>query len=103
MRCAVLLGLSLVGCQSPTTVARCGEIPGGGCPVGRGGTCADQECAALYDCVDGSWKLAQVCELAGSGGGGAGGTGGSGAGGGCEGVVIEDPGGTGCTPDLQEP
>jgi hypothetical protein len=100
---ALLLGLLLFGCQSPTTVQRCGEIPGGGCPLGRGGTCADLECDALYDCLDGSWRLTQVCDP-GTGGEGAGGDGaGGGAGGGCEGVVIDDPGGTGCTPDLQEP
>src|SRR5262245_52986853 len=105
---AAPLGLVLgaciaAACHGPVTVQPCGEIPPGGCPIGRGGTCDDEECAALYDCLDGSWKLTTVCEGAGAGGGGSGGGGTRGAGGACEGVVIDDPMMPGCTPDLQEP
>jgi hypothetical protein len=86
----------------------CGTIPEGGCPIGRGGSCEDVLCAALYDCVEGSWTSVQTCpEVAGSGGGG--GSGGAGAGGGqggepCTVVEIDHSAEVaGCEPDLQHP
>jgi hypothetical protein len=86
------------GCAS-NDVEPCGLIPEAGCPIGRGGTCEDRTCGALYDCVDGNWRLAEVC----SGNTGGFGGGGSGAGG-CEPSMIDRTGETdGCTPDLQEP
>ncbi|NUP12137.1 MAG: hypothetical protein HOW73_39325 [Polyangiaceae bacterium] len=93
----------LAGCGEELLL--CGKIPEGGCPVGRGGTCDDELCEALYDCVEGNWTLAETCE-SGSGGGGIGGgapQGGSGAGG-CEPVVFDhSDDAEGCTPDLQPP
>jgi hypothetical protein len=86
-------------------VERCGEIPSDGCPVGRGGTCDDPYCGALYNCIDGRWALATTCEGFGPGGaGGGGGSGGTPGSGGCQNVVIDKTGeSTGCTPDLALP
>ena len=82
----------------------CGEIPVDGCPLGRGGTCEDPFCAALYDCIDGAWTLAETCEAFGGqgSGGGQGGTGG-GQGGGCDLTFDHSNEANGCTPDLQSP
>jgi hypothetical protein len=88
------------GCSSSNELLLCGQIPDGGCPIGRGGTCDDHACVGLYDCVQGSWTLVEGCE------GGSGGAGGSDAGGagGCEPVMIDKTGeATGCKPDLQSP
>jgi hypothetical protein len=77
----------------------CGQIPDGGCPLGRGGTCEDKACAALYDCVEGAWTPVETCPGGGGGGGSDAGTGGD-----CEKVVIDHTGETsGCVPDLQNP
>jgi hypothetical protein len=98
-----LASVALIACSSGSGVQPCGLIPEGGCPLGRGGTCADRECDALYDCLEGKWTLAEVCSMA-SGGGGAGGAGGSMGVGGCNGVIIDRTGeAEGCTPDLLEP
>lgn len=81
----------------------CGQIPDLGCPIGRGGTCDDQACAALYDCVDGDWTLVTACAQ-GAGGAGGQGAGSAGGGGGCAPVEIDRTGeATGCAPDLQHP
>jgi hypothetical protein len=56
---ALFLSMSCQNLPSPT--ATCGEIPTGGCPIGRGGTCADVTCTALYDCVNSAWALSQSC------------------------------------------
>lgn len=107
-RCWILafaLGCGLaLGCD-PEPLALCGEIPTDGCPLGRGGTCDDPFCAALYDCVDGAWTLAETCAADGGGGAGGAATGGSGAGlGGCTPVSFDHTGEVpGCTPDLQSP
>lgn len=91
---------SLWACGSPD-LKLCGEIPEGGCPIGRGGTCDDAYCAALYDCVDGDWTLSETCE--GQGGSPATSSATTGVGG-CDGVVIDRTGETeGCMPDLQSP
>ncbi len=87
----------------------CGQIADGGCPIGRGGTCSDHACAALYDCVGGAWTRTTTCGHAGQGGqsgeGGAGASGQGGVGGAaCTPVVIDHTGETsGCAPDLQSP
>jgi hypothetical protein len=85
----------------------CGQIPEGGCPIGRGGTCADLVCAGLYDCVEGAWTLVTPCEQGGAGGAGGGhggGDGGDGGDGGCTPVSIDHTGeAAGCAPDLQHP
>ena len=82
----------------------CSDIPVDGCPLDRGGTCEDPECAALYACYDGRWSLHERCEQ-GAGGDGGGGAAGGGAGaGGCAGVTIDHQGETiGCLPELQLP
>jgi hypothetical protein len=92
------------GCGGGSGVKTCGLIPEGGCPIGRGGTCDDAECSALYDCIEGAWTLERACSP-GAGGMGSGGAGAQTVGaGGCEGVTIDHPGETqGCTPDLQLP
>jgi hypothetical protein len=93
-------------CTQATAIP-CGEIPRDGCPLGRGGTCDDATCAALYDCVDGAWTAVKVCEGGGAGGGsgGGGGAGQGGEGGAtCTPVVLDHSGQTqGCRPDLQSP
>jgi hypothetical protein len=101
-------GMALVfahGCSS-RDIQRCGVLPDQeGCPVGRGGTCEDQTCAALYNCLDGSWVLAETCDQTAGGGGtpsgGAGGVGGQA----CNGIEVDRTGeflGS-CSPSLQEP
>jgi hypothetical protein len=89
-------------CGGGDELLLCGQIPPDGCPIGRGGTCEDVVCAALYDCVEGSWTLAETCVRGGGeGGGGAG----AGQGGGeCAPVSLDHTGeAMGCTPDLQSP
>lgn len=88
----------------PTEPLLCDEIPQGGCPTGRGGTCDDAACNALYDCVSGIWEKTKTCGGNGGGGGptGAGGSGGSG--GVCAPIELDHAGETtGCEPDLQLP
>lgn len=103
---AALLGSA---CQSPSGVELCGEIPEGGCPAGRGGSCDDLVCTGLYDCVEGAWTELEHCPGGGTtaastsaqGQGGAGG--GEGAGG-CAIAEIDHSGeAEDCTPDLLEP
>lgn len=99
----LVLGAS---CGSLGRVETCGEIPAHGCPIGRGGSCDDQLCAALYDCVEGSWTEVEDCDrVVGPGGAGAGGAGGDGGGGGgCQTVDIDRTDEEfGCTPGLLEP
>lgn len=57
------LGISaLAGCPSWPDVEACGQLPDvTACPIGRGGTCEDRACTALYDCVEGSWSLLKTC------------------------------------------
>jgi hypothetical protein len=96
-----------VACLAPPPLLLCGEIPEGGCPLGRGGTCDDAACAALYDCLEGDWTEVERCPDnaggAGVGGGAAGAGGGTGAGG-CTELVLDHTGEAhGCTPDLAHP
>jgi hypothetical protein len=98
----VLAVLAVLAACSGGSIKLCGEIPKDGCPSGRGGTCADQTCAGLYDCVDGEWIQLERC----SSGIGKAGSEASDAGpeGSCEAVTIDHQGETtGCLPDLQNP
>lgn len=93
------VGMS-AGCRSE--IELCGQIPADGCPLGRGGTCEDEVCAALYDCRDGAWTHVEQCPP------------GQGepdepsnvspASFDCERVTFDHTGeAKGCEPDLQEP
>jgi len=100
--------LSTSGCDSGTAPLLCGEIPAGGCPLGRGGTCDDPLCAGLYDCVEGKWTLATDCTTNGATSGSSGSSGSSGgdagADGACTPIALSHEGEmTGCKPDLQAP
>ncbi|WP_156339013.1 hypothetical protein [Chondromyces crocatus] len=82
----------------------CGEIPEDGCPIGRGGTCDDEVCAALYDCTEGNWVQVVDCEWDGSSMGGGGAGSGDGGAGGCEPLQIDRTGeAVGCLPALRDP
>ena len=95
--------LGFVACSGSSGVLICGEIPEGGCSLGRGGSCDDTVCVALYDCLEGNWTEVISCD-ANVGGGGAGGAGGGGGAGGCQQVIIDRSGEqSGCSPDLQTP
>jgi hypothetical protein len=94
------------GCDDGNTLLLCGEIPGGGCPQGRGGSCDDAVCAGLYDCVEGKWTLTVDC----SADGGTSSTSSTGAGAdaaadaACTPVAISHEGELiGCKGALQEP
>jgi len=54
------------GCVGEAAIQLCGEIPTGGCPIGRGGTCDDLSCSGLYDCVSGAWKRVKACDTNGT-------------------------------------
>ncbi len=99
--------LLLVGaCGEAPPLETCGQIPEGGCPIGRGGSCDDMYCAALHDCVEGKWTQVKRCpDGNGSGGAGGGGGGGAGAGAGpCTMVTLDHSAETlGCKPDLENP
>lgn len=106
---------AVTGCYPYDTTPKLCEdaVPKGGCPTGRGGTCDDPSCDALYDCVDAKWKKITTCPAHAGGGGAGGATGAGGAGGqtmtGGTGGDCTPPGfdptgeTTGCTPDLQVP
>jgi len=90
------------GCSDSPVFTPCGEIPAGGCPSDRGGTCDDTACAGLYDCVEGKWTRSVDCSTDGGSGGG----GGSDAGPDvvCSPVTIAHVGEkSGCKPDPQSP
>ena len=97
-------GLVVAGCGASSGVQTCGAIPDGGCPLGRGGTCDDASCAALYDCVDGDWTAVEVCDPGDGATTSSSVASGAGGGGGCEPPVLDRTGEVeGCTPDLLEP
>ncbi|MEZ4297000.1 MAG: hypothetical protein R3B70_18690 [Polyangiaceae bacterium] len=113
-RFAALVGFAALmgaGCQYSSEIILCDQIPEGGCPTGRGGTCDDPLCEALYECVEGVWQRTELCEgntggAAGSGGAsGSGGTGGTGGSGGeCTPIEFDHSAETtGCEPPLQSP
>lgn len=115
------LGLALAGCYPyDTSIKLCEDaVPEGGCPTGRGGTCDDPACKALYDCIDAVWKQTSTCDggaggstatggFAGStptgGTAGAGGSTATGGAGGCAPIALDHTGETtGCSPPLQPP
>ena len=107
VRLLLLVTAPAVACQSLEEPILCGQIPEGGCPAGRGGTCEDVLCAALYDCAEGTWVVVADCpgHAGGAGGGGAGGGGAGGEGGApCTPVELDHEGeSSGCRPDLQHP
>jgi hypothetical protein len=98
--------LAASGCDDGNTLLLCGEIPAKGCPLGRGGSCDDDACAGLYDCVGGKWTLSVDCAADGgastSSSTGSGGDAGADAM--CTPAVISHAGeAIGCQPGLQEP
>lgn len=95
---AALGAAAFVGCGDDAGILLCGEIPAQGCPAGRGGSCTDEACAALYDCVEGDWTVVTRC------GPDAGSEQGVEVEAGCEQAEL-DAGveATGCTPGLQLP
>ena len=95
--------LAATGCQGFPPVILCGEIPEGGCPKGRGGSCEDELCSALYDCVVGEWRVVETCSPDADAGSGDAGPEDAGSDA-CTPVTIDHTGETtGCTPELQEP
>jgi hypothetical protein len=105
---AALASFAQGACNDYEGVQLCGEIPQGGCPSGRGGTCDDVVCAGLYDCVEGDWTEVEHCDgnptTVASSGAGTGGFGGGDGAGGCAVPEIDHTGEVdGCTPDLLEP
>ena len=91
---AALFGPALfAGCEGFDPVVTCGVIPSGGCPVGRGGTCDDVECDALYDCTDGKWVETERCSHPDGGADDAGADGGREGG-----TTLLDSGSDACTP-----
>jgi hypothetical protein len=105
MRLSVMaLAAMLAGCGSGAEVKLCGRIPADGCPLGRGGTCEDKLCGALYDCVGGDWTLVEACQQGNAGSGAGSHTEDAGPDAPCEPVVIDHTGEvSGCEPDLQSP
>lgn len=73
---------------------QCGLIPEGGCPVGRGGSCDDTTCLALYACDATGWQLVESCPPQGEGGS----TGEAGAGGAAGAGALGHGGSTACAP-----
>jgi hypothetical protein len=96
-------GAAVSGCPTLPDVVPCGQIPPGGCPLGRGGSCEDTSCDIIYACVDAVWVSSQVCARTGGGAGGGGGGGPVDAGPCTPVVVTAKNEGQNCTPDLQAP
>ncbi len=49
-------------CRNGEYERPCGQLPDvTACPVRGGGTCADETCAAIYSCRDGTWVLRETC------------------------------------------
>lgn len=99
---ALAIVATYAGCQGAPDLELCGEIPAGGCPIGRGGTCDDVTCAALYDCVEGKWTQVDLCPPE-NGGGGAGGEGGDAGVPACITTSLDAGSAGTCHPDLQVP
>lgn len=100
----IAFGLA-AACGSGDPLDPCGTIPAGGCPIGRGGTCSDETCTGVYDCVGGVWRSTERCPGGSSNDAGLGGEDAStGRDAGCGAVSIDHTGETiGCKPDLQVP
>jgi hypothetical protein len=115
-RLSPLLFVFLACACDPPRIIPCDQIPEGGCPLDRGGSCDDPSCAAIYGCYDGAWRREEVCEgntgggtntgssMNAGGAGGGTGVGGPGGGAGCNPIEFDHSmDTTGCAPDLQEP
>jgi hypothetical protein len=114
---ATVVGASLSGasCQGLPEGTSCDEIPSGGCPTDRGGSCDDPTCAAVYNCNNGAWSLFEECPASEGGVGGGYVVSPDGGGvlplcssepidGGCPMVTLDLSGQTtDCTPDLMFP
>lgn len=66
--CALALASLVAGlmatpaCGDTATEHACTNIPAGGCPLGRGVSCQDPSCEAVYACRAGNaWELAHAC------------------------------------------
>lgn len=92
-----------LACGSLPPYIPCGQIPADGCPIGRGGSCDDPVCEALYDCVDGVWRRVEACPFGTDAGEDANADAGLSPDA-CEVLVLDHKGETtGCKPDLQNP
>lgn len=50
-------------CEESAEVQRCGALEDPhGCPISRGGSCADRACGALYACQEGAWARVEICD-----------------------------------------
>jgi hypothetical protein len=100
-----LVAMGSIACGGADAPLLCGEIPPGGCPIGRGGTCADPTCTGLYDCVSGHWRETMACpHPQGQGGAGSSSSANSSSSGQCTGAMLDHTKQTvGCTPDLEAP
>src|SRR5829696_4686587 len=62
---AATLALALAlaaACDDGPVPMPCSNIPAGGCPLGRGVSCSDPACEAVYACRPNNvWELAQEC------------------------------------------
>lgn len=84
-------------CQGLPEGETCSDIPDGGCPIDRGGSCADPTCDAIFLCNNGLWSLETKCPAQQVPEGGTG-SGGSGTGGSAPTPCTTDPvGDAGCT------
>jgi hypothetical protein len=101
-------GIAIWSCQDLPNGIPCSDIPPGGCPIDRGGSCDDPTCSEIYLCENGVWVASQTCGPH-DGGTGTGGDAGtpnpcvpdSGT---CTPTMINTKGETtGCTPDLMFP
>lgn len=95
------VALLAVGCGGGGDLRPCNDIPEGGCPLDRGGSCEDPACAVLYACFDGAWEEHEQCtantQTTAS-------VSASSSTGGCAPFEIDRTGETsGCQPDLLEP
>jgi hypothetical protein len=112
---ATVVGVTLAAsCQGLPDGRPCKDIPAGGCPIDRGGSCDDPTCSAIFLCNNGVWNIGQVCSPQDGGTAGTAGTGGgdggnnnaacTGDGGPCTEAHLNLTGQTtDCTPDLMAP
>lgn len=104
------IAIAWASCQEFPEAIPCGQIPDDGCPIGRGGSCDDVFCAALYDCVEGAWTVVTTCGATDAGADGSDGGAVDAGDAGDAGPDACSPTGidhtdesVGCTPDLQDP
>jgi hypothetical protein len=68
LRLSLLLAFAAPSAMScadePAPEPPCADIPRGGCPLGRGASCDDPTCLAVYACRAGNvWELDHACPL----------------------------------------